>query len=38
MNNIGEKMAKSKKKIVRREWTKEDVQQMKKLARAKRLA
>jgi hypothetical protein len=35
MNNIGEKMAKSKKKIVRREWTKEDVQQMKKLARAK---
>ena len=35
MNNTGAKMAKSKKKIVRREWTKEDVQQMKKLARAK---
>jgi hypothetical protein len=35
-DNTGAKMAKSKKKkIVRREWTKEDVRQMKKLARAK---
>ena len=31
----GVKMAKAKKKIVRREWTKADVKQMKTMAKAK---
>jgi hypothetical protein len=31
----GAEMAKTKKKIVRREWTKDDVRQMKAMAKAK---